>query len=504
MGFIRKALDDSVLQPIRAMRLRYLPLLMIYFAAGASGLAGIAESFWVKEELGLSAEALVALGVWLTVPWTVKMVFGQLVDGVPIFGSRRRAYVFIGAGLMAIGQVTLAGAAGKWLDFARPEVLYVFAAVLSVLGTVVQDVVADAMSTEVVDRVDVFGNPRPPDDVKTDLGMVQVLGRLAIMLGAFTTAGLGGWLAHVLSRETVFLIALVVPAISITGSLLVRADVAEESEVDWRVLGGGLVFGVFTLVMGFAQVPFGQEIVFAVSMVVVSALLWLTVGSLDHDAKMSILYAAIVIFVFRAMPSIGPAGQWWQIDDLGFDEAFFGVLGQIGTGLAIAGIWFGSGFVTRKPVTWVLAFLTVVGTVLSLPTIALYYGLADWTEAHLGFGARTIAVIDTSVSSPFNQLSMIPMLTLIAIHAPAGRRATWFALMASLMNLALTAAGLFTKFLNQIFVVTRGSYGELGNLMLVATGIGLVVPLATIVLVGRHLRAAEAARAASIPAASSA
>ena len=56
-----------------------------------------------------------------------------------------------------------------------------------------------------------------------------------------------------------------------------------------------------------------------------------------------------------------------------------------------------------------------------------------------GFGARTIAIIDTATTSPFAQLSMIPLLTLIAIYAPAGHRATWFALMASLMNLALVA-----------------------------------------------------------------
>ena len=43
---------------------------------------------------------------------------------------------------------------------------------------------------------------------------------------------------------------------------------------------------------------------------------------------------------------------------------------------------------------------------------------------------------------------MIPLLTLIAIYAPAGHRATWFALMASLMNLALVAGELQTKYLN--------------------------------------------------------
>ena len=55
---------------------------------------------------------------------------------------------------------------------------------------------------------------------------------------------------------------------------------------------------------------------------------------------------------------------------------------------------------------------------------------------------------------------MIPLLTLIAIYAPASHRATWFALMASLMNLALTAGALGTKYLNLIFHVDRGSYGQ--------------------------------------------
>jgi hypothetical protein len=37
---------------------------------------------------------------------------------------------------------------------------------------------------------------------------------------------------------------------------------------------------------------------------------------------------------------------------------------------------------------------------------------------------------------------MIPLLTLTAYYAPPGQRATWFALMASFMNLALVAGQL--------------------------------------------------------------
>ena len=58
---------------------------------------------------------------------------------------------------------------------------------------------------------------------------------------------------------------------------------------------------------------------------------------------------------------------------------------------------------------------------------------------------------------------MIPLLTLTAYYAPAGHRATWFALMASLMNLALVAGQLQTKYLNQLLTVGRGEYDELGD-----------------------------------------
>src|SRR5262249_44141024 len=86
-------------------------------------------------------------------------------------------------------------AAGRWLTFARPDQLYVGGAMVLVSGTVLQDVVADAMSTEVVPRTDTAGNERPDDSVRAELGMVQVLSRLAVSAGVLAVAGLSGWLA---------------------------------------------------------------------------------------------------------------------------------------------------------------------------------------------------------------------------------------------------------------------------------------------------------------------
>jgi MFS family permease len=488
MAYVFELLRRAVLAPVRAFRWQYLPLLMVYYAYGALGIIAVADSFWVKKELTLSAAALAHLGVWLTLPWAVKMVFGELVDTVPLLGSRRRGYVFLGASLIATGLILLAGAAGGWITFAPPERLYIIAQIVTVIGVVLQDVVADAMSTEVVPRKLADGTPRPQADIDHDLGMVQILGRLALSFGALSVAGLAGWLADHLPYETVFLIGLAVPLISASGAMLVKLDSSESRPTDWRILGGGLLFGATIVLIGMLDVPFAQEITFLISLTVIVTMLGRVTADIDPDTRLKILYAALIIFFFRATPGVGEGYRWFTIDVLGFDESFYGVLAQIGAAIALVAAWLLSDAITRVPVARVLLWLTILGGILSIPNLLLVYRFDEWTSANLGFGARTIAIIDAAAASPLAQLSMVPLLTLIAIYAPPSKRAVWFALMASFLNLALIAGQLATKYLNWIFVVERGNYAELPALVMTAVVLGVVIPLAAILAFGGRLR----------------
>ena len=484
---VRPVWVESLLRPIRAFRLHYIPVVMVYFAYGALGLIDVARDLWIKESLSLSPAELAGIGVWLSLPWTVKMVFGELVDAVPIFGSQRRVYVLIGAAFTATGLIILAGAAGKWITFASANELYLLGALLIVVGTVVQDVVADAMSTEVVARSDEHGRPRPDEEVRAELGMVQVLGRLALSAGILSVAGLSGMLAGLFSRETVFLMGLVVPLISVTGVFLRRRTPRERRPIDWRILGGGVAFGALVLTLALSGVPFAQELTFILSMGVICTMLVLVTRDLAPQTRRAILFTSIIIFAFRATPAVGDGYFWWTLDVLKFDAEFYGVMRQTAAIIAIVALWLFSKQLTEYSVTAVLFWIAVAGTILSLPNIGLAYGLHEWTEANFGFGARTIALVDAATSSPFAQLSMVPLLTLVAYYAPEGHRATWFALMASLMNLALVAGQLQTKYLNQIFVVQRGEYSELGVLLIVVVALGFIIPIATIALFGRRV-----------------
>jgi BT1 family protein len=110
-----------------------------------------------------------------------------------------------------------------------------------------------------------------------------------------------------------------------------------------------------------------------------------------------------------------------------------------------------------------------------------------WTERTLGFGARSIALIDEAAQSPLALLSTVPLLALVAVHAPPDQRATWFALIASLMSLAIVASQLLTKYLNLIFPIDRGAYDALPGLVLAVVAIAVVLPLTAILALRRRM-----------------
>lgn len=489
---------------VREMRWSYVPPLMVYLAAGVSSFTGIIESFFIKEKLGLSAEFLAALGFWANLPWALKMPLGHLVD---LYWRRKALFVYLGAVLMAASLLIMVGLTGYLELMGKimpPDTWYVISALISPIGFVLQDVVADAMTVEAVPAFSSDGEPIPEKELQRRHVTMQTLGRIAIVGGAAMVAGIGGWLAKTFSYQTMYEISLVIPVISVMGVTLgglmqmhrvrelrrrgftreaIRAMMAgqnQDPKPNKYILGGSAVFVLLSLALGVSALPLKKEIIFMGSLAVIVYLIAQLLKTMSPDKRRDIIAIAVILFVYRAMPNIGAGASWWQIDVLGFDEAFFGTLRQVSAILTIVGMFALRGWMARRPIPYLVVFLSVYGTLMLLPFIGMFYGLHEWTEKVFGFGARTIAIIDTMADSPLGQVAMIPMLAWIAREAPSNQKATYFAVMAAFTNLALSASSLFTEYLNSVFVVQRGIYDELGVLMMVVAGIGLVLPIATV------------------------
>lgn len=269
----------------------------------------------------------------------------------------------------------------------------------------------------------------------------------------------------------------------------------ESTKPNWWILGGSSAFVLFTLTVGLGGFPYREEIVFAGSMAIVLFLMSRLMRELEPDKRLTLVGTAAVIFALRAIPGPGPGSTWWMIDELKFDQQFLSVLSLIGGAVALAGMFVFRRFMAERSITYIVGFLTVVGTILSLPIVGMFYGLHEWTAKVTGglVDARFIALIDTALESPLAQISMIPMLAWIANSAPASLKATFFAVMASFTNLALSLSQLGTKYLNQIFVVTRevkdqttgaiqipADYSQLGDLFITQLVVGLTLPFSAI------------------------
>ncbi|MDH3280735.1 MAG: hypothetical protein OEQ18_06375, partial [Gammaproteobacteria bacterium] len=319
----------------------------------------------------------------------------------------------------------------------------------------------------------------------------------------------------------IYFMALIIPVISVAGVILsefikirdhrrlrrkgfdedaVRAMTSLQSEPpapNWWILGGSLVFAVFTVTLGVIDVPYNQEIIFIGSMIIVIFLMYRLTQVLEPEARRVLVGTAFIIFVFRALPGTGAGASWWMIDDLGFDQQFLSVLSLIASSLTLVGMFIFRRFMAERSMAYIIAFLTVAGGILILPNIGLYYGLHEWTSALTNgvVDARFIALIDTALESPLGQIAMIPMLAWIANSAPASLKATFFAVMASFTNLALSCSQLGTKYLNQIYTVTRevrdasgavtvpADYSEVGLLLIIVGVLGVTLPLLSILIV---------------------
>ena len=167
----------------RQLRWSFLPPLMVYFAAGISGLTAIVGTFFVKEYLGLSAAFLAALTFWAGLPWALKMPLGHLVD---LVWRWKALLVYLGAALIAASlgiMYALIMHTEAMRQLLSVEAWFVVSSLLAPAGYVVQDTVADAMTVEAVPRVRADGQPLSEEETKALHTTMQTLGRIALIGG---------------------------------------------------------------------------------------------------------------------------------------------------------------------------------------------------------------------------------------------------------------------------------------------------------------------------------
>lgn len=354
-----------------------IAILLIYFVQGILGLARLAVSFFLKDELGMSpAEVSAMLGV-VAIPWIIKPLFGFMSDGLPIFGYRRRPYIVL-AGLLGISA---------WVGMAtvvHTPLAATGAIALSSLSLAVSDVIADSLIVE-----------RARKESVTDAGSLQSLSWGASALGGLITAYLSGSLLQHFSTQTIFLITASFPLIiSATAWLITEEKINKRTDFETV-----------------------KDQLKQLKKAVIQKTIWLPTAFL---------------FLWQSTPTSDSAFFFFSTNELGFQPEFLGRVRLVTSLAALAGIWLFQRFLKTVPFRVIFGWSTVIATALGLTTLLL----VTHANRALGIDDQWFSIGDSLILTVIGQIAYMPVLVLSARLCPPGVEATLFALLMSITNLS--------------------------------------------------------------------
>jgi predicted MFS family arabinose efflux permease len=191
-----------------------------YFAQGMGGLAYEPVSYYLKDALNLGPGESAMFVAWMTLPLTIKPLFGLLTDFLPWAGKRRGPHLVAVSLLTSLGWLLLAG-------LKHPNYNAALALLILVnVGFVMSDVVCDAVMVE-----------RGKERGKTGLYQAVSIGTLYATL--IVTGLGGGWLAQHAPYRGVFVLTACFPLLTAYSARFVEeAGVGDLKETAEKGLAG--------------------------------------------------------------------------------------------------------------------------------------------------------------------------------------------------------------------------------------------------------------------------
>ncbi|MEM8672697.1 MAG: folate/biopterin family MFS transporter [Cyanobacteria bacterium P01_G01_bin.67] len=414
----KKQLQDKILfgnEPTPEL----LAILTVYFVQGILGLARLAVSFFLKDDLGLTPAEVAALTGITALPWIVKPLFGFMSDGLPILGYRRRPYLILSGFLGTASWLALATVVDDALT-ATAVIL------LTSLSVAISDVIVDSLIVE-----------RARKESLAQSGSLQSLSWGASALGGLLTAYFSGLLLQHLSSNQVFEITATFPLIVSTVAWLITEEkISPQAKGEPSPVKGQIK----ELWSALKQKP-----------------VWLPIAFL---------------FVWQATPTADSAFFFFSTNELGFEPEFLGRVRLVTSFASLMGIFLFQRYLKNVPFRQILGWSTIIAAVLGMTTLLL----VTHTNRALGIDDRWFSLGDSLILTVVGQITWMPVLVLSARLCPKGVEATLFALLMSIWNLSGLLSHELGALLTSWLGVTESNFDRLW-LLVIITNLSTLLPL---------------------------
>ncbi|MUG94474.1 folate/biopterin family MFS transporter [Scytonema sp. UIC 10036] len=408
-------------------------ILTVYFVQGILGLARLAVSFFLKDELGLTpAQVSAMLGI-VALPWIIKPLFGFISDGLPIFGYRRRPYLVLSGILGATSWVSLA-------TIVHTPIAATLAIALGSLSVAVSDVIVDSLVVE-----------RARKESQAEAGSLQSLTWGTSALGSLITAYFSGLLLQHFTTRTVFWITATFPLIVSAVAWLIAESSITRDESNSDKPGTACARGERT---NFVNIKH-------------------QVGQLRKAiTQKAIWLPTLFLFLWQATPTADSAFFFFTTNELHFEPEFLGRVRLVTSVASLIGIWIFQRFLKTVPYRVIFGWSTVLSAMLGMTMLLL----VTHTNRALGIDDHWFSLGDSLILTVMGQIAYMPVLVLAARLCPAGVEATLFALLMSVTNLAGLVSYELGAGLMHLMGITESNFDSLWLLVLI-TNFSTLLPL---------------------------
>jgi folate/biopterin transporter len=417
---------DSVIKKIllgNEPKPELIAILAVYFVQGILGLARLAVSFFLKDELHLSPVEVSALLGVVALPWMIKPVFGFISDGLPIFGYRRRPYLVLSGILGAAAWVYLGTVVHSSLEAT-------IAIALSSLSVAFSDVIVDSL---IVERVRA--------ESQAQVGSIQSLCWGATALGGLITAYFSGLLLEYFTTRTIFLVTALFPLIiSVVAWLITEIPVSKDTEQNHQTKQLTVTHQLTQLRQAFTQKA-----------------IWLPTA---------------FMFLWQSTPSGEAAFFFFFTNELHFEPEFLGRVHLVTSLASLIGIWIFQRFLKSVPFRVICGWSIIISAVLRMTMLLL----VTHTNRALGIDDHWFSLGDSLILAVMGQIAFMPVMVLAARICPLGIEATFFALLMSIFNLGGAISKEFGALIMHWLQITDTNFNTLW-LLVVITNISALLPL---------------------------
>ncbi|KAJ6841297.1 folate-biopterin transporter 1, chloroplastic [Iris pallida] len=391
---------------------------IVYFVQGVLGLARLAVSFYLKDDLHLDpAETAVISGV-SSLPWLIKPLYGFISDSIPLFGYRRRSYLILSGLLGALSWSLMAMYVDSKYDAA-------FCILLGSLSVAFSDVVVDSMVVE-----------RARGESQSTSGSLQSLCWGSSAFGGIVSAYFSGSLVDAYGVRFVFGLTSFLPLMTSAVAVLVK----EQPVYPARGHNPSIPSS------GFVESS-KQHIL----------QLWAAVR------QPNILFPTLFIFLWQATPHSDSAMFFFITNKLGFTPEFLGRVKLVTSMASLVGVALYNSFLKNVPLRRIFLLTTIFGSALGMTQVLLVTGL----NREFGISDEWFSIGDSLILTVLGQASFMPVLVLAARLCPPGMEATLFATLMSISNGGSVTGGLLGAGLTQFLGVTKDNFGNLALLVII-------------------------------------